>query len=132
MSKIKFLSVFIFFIAISTFAQKSLNEYKYVIVPEQFQFQKEANSYDLNALSKFLFNKYGFTAFLSTDTYPEDLRMNPCLALTANLEKKSGMLSTSVYFELKDCGNKIIFTSEIAKSKEKDFKAAYNLSLIHI
>ena len=43
---------------------QSLNDYKYVIVPGKFDFLKESDKYQLNSLTKFLFEKYGFEAYL--------------------------------------------------------------------
>jgi hypothetical protein len=40
------------------FSQRNVNDYKYVIVPEKFDFQKEPNQFKLNQLTKFLLKKY--------------------------------------------------------------------------
>lgn len=45
-------------------AQESLNGYKYVVVPEKFDFLKSEDLYQINSLTKFLLNKEGFVAFL--------------------------------------------------------------------
>ena len=91
MLKIKFLSVFFFFTSVMMFSQESINDYKYIIVPSQFEFQKSEDSYQLNSLTKFLFNKAGYIAVLSTDNFPDDLAMNRCMALTSKLKKSSSM-----------------------------------------
>ena len=50
--------IFLFMGIISkSFSQKSLSDYSYVIVSEQFEFQQEKDKYQLNSLTKFLFNK---------------------------------------------------------------------------
>ena len=55
------------FISTASFAQKSINNYKYVIVPSKFDFVKGKDKYQTSSLTKFLFNKYGFTAFLDDE-----------------------------------------------------------------
>ena len=41
----------------SVFAQKSVNNYKYIVVPHQFEFLRSPDQYQLNSLAKFLFEK---------------------------------------------------------------------------
>ncbi len=129
MLKIRITLAFIFLCAISTFAQKSLNDYKYVIVPIKYEFQKSEYSYRINSLTKFLFEKEGFIVIMSDDKYPLDYSTNHCLALTANLVNKSNMLTTKLYYDLVDCNNNIIYSTNLAKTKEKDFERAYNIAI---
>jgi len=120
----------IFFIGLHTFAQTtSLNNYKYVLVPNKFDFLKEANKYRLNELTQFLFNKYGFDAYLKGSNYPEDLKNNNCLALYSDVIKESHFLKTKLRIELKDCTDKVIFTSELGESRVKEYKKSYNEAL---
>ena len=61
--KIKFFSMLIALIVVSNvYSQSNLNDYKYIIVPNKFDFLKEKDQYQLNSLAAFLFNKYGFLA----------------------------------------------------------------------
>jgi hypothetical protein len=87
------------------FSQSNLNDYKYVIVPTKYDFLKGADQYQLNSLTKFLFNKYGFTAIMEDEPFPEDLANNRCLAMDAKVEKESGLLKTKLKVSLKDCNN---------------------------
>ena len=112
-------------LSVTTFAQKSINNYKYVIVPKQFEFLKSEDQYQTSSLTKFLFNKYGYTAFLSDETLPQELAQNRCLALLVDVKNNSGMFTTKNTIELKDCNNSIVYTSEEGKSKEKEYKKAY-------
>ncbi len=49
--------VFFFLFSIPTsFSQKTLSDYSYVVVSEQFSFQNEKDKYQLNSFTKFLFN----------------------------------------------------------------------------
>ena len=126
MSKIKFFSLFFFFTTLVMYSQESLNNYKYVIIPIQYDFQKSEDSYQLNSLTKFLFNKAGFTAVLSTDNFPNDLANNRCMAFTAKLKRQSSMFITKMNFDLIDCNNTVIFSSKEGTSREKNYKKAYH------
>ncbi len=110
-------------------AQKSVNDYKYVVIPEQYSFFKQADKYQLNSLTKFLFNKNGFKALVRGENFPEDLTANGCKALQADLIKKSGVFTTGLIVELKDCNGNVIFTSPEGKSREKEFKKAFQEAL---
>jgi len=110
-------------------AQSNLNDYKYVIVPNKFDFLKEADKYQLNSLTKFLFNKYGFSALMENENYPEDLAKNVCLGLRSKVISESGLFKTKLKFELKNCKGEILYISEVGETKEKDYAKAYNLAL---
>ena len=128
--KTKFFSIILTcFIAASVCAQANINNYKYVIVPNKFDFLTERDQYQLNSLAKFLFNKYGFEAVMEGSNYPNDLALNRCLALKSVVIKESGMFKTKLKIELKDCNDKIVYTSGIGESREKEYKTAYNLAL---
>lgn len=109
----------------SVFSQSNLNEYKYVIVSKKYDFLKEADQYQINSLSKFLLNKYGFEALMEGEIYPEDLIRNRCLALKADALKESGMFKTKLKIELTDCNDRVVYTSALGESREKEFKKAY-------
>ena len=110
------------------FPQQDVNAYKYVVVPEQFDFLKSANQYELNALTDFLFKKYGFNSIYK-ETYPADLMSDNCLGLKANVSNRSNMFVTRLTVTLEDCRGNIVFTSQEGKSKEKDFKTSYHNAL---
>ena len=109
--------------------KKKINEYKYVIVPDSYLFLKDKDEYQLNSLTKFLFNKYGFEALMQSDGFPSDLRNNGCKALHADVKNESGLFQTKLFVELKDCNNKVVYLSEQGKSREKDYKTAYHEAL---
>ncbi|WP_040396262.1 hypothetical protein [Aquimarina agarilytica] len=114
--------IFIFF-SITAFAQV-LNDYKYVMVPAQFTFQKEEHQYNFNRLTKFLLEKYDFDAIIQGENLPENL--NGCEALLANVVKGKGFLKTMLTLELKDCKGQVLFRSIDGVSREKDFKKSYH------
>ena len=123
------LFITILFVSVNIFSQNNLNDYKYIIVPEQYSFFKTPNKYRLNELGKFLFNKYGFTAFLTNENFPDDLKNNSCLALRTEVEKQSSLFTTKLKIILKDCKGETVFVSRIGSTREKDLTKAYNLSL---
>lgn len=128
--KTKFLSLLIAcFVVTTTFSQSNLNSYKYVIVPNKFDFLKEKDQYQLNSLTKFLFEKYGFLALMEGDTYPDDLTQNRCLALKSDVLKDSGMFKTKLAVEFKDCNDKVVLLTENGESREKDYAKAYTEAL---
>ncbi|MDO7170759.1 hypothetical protein [Mariniflexile sp. AS56] len=124
--KIKYIAILITcFLTASVFSQTNLNAYKYVIVPKKYDFLKEADQYQLNSLTEFLFNKYGFIALMEGSNYPEDVMRNRCLALKSNLVKDTGMFKTKLAVELKNCNDQVIYTSEMGESREKEYQRAY-------
>lgn len=121
--------LFLVFSVKVTFAQKSINNYKYIIVPKQFEFLNEPDKHQTSSLTKFLFNKYGFKAILTDESFPEDLANNKCLALTSMVSRESSFINTKIVISLRDCYNNIIFESETGISKEKTYKKAYHESI---
>lgn len=115
-------------ISFASLAQE-LNSYKYVIVPEEYEFTEEPDRFQLNSLTKFLFEKYGFEAYMENEELPEDLKSNRCKALFADVENESGLFVTKLVVVLKDCQNKKVFVSEAGRSREKDYKTAYQEAL---
>jgi len=127
MKKIFFLTLLILVISHPLFSQeKNINHYKYIIVPKHFSFLKKADQYQTSSLTKFLFNKAGFIAFLSDEKAPEDLHKNPCLALTVDVKDASSMIATKEQIVLLDCNKNVVFTSPIGKSKLKEYKRSYH------
>ncbi|WP_179376727.1 hypothetical protein [Winogradskyella wichelsiae] len=110
-------------------AQKSINDYKYIIIPKAFEFSKGDDQYQLNSLTKFLFNKYGYDAY-SIDDAPEDLKNNRCKGLFVHVSnEQSSMFKTSLEITLKDCFDNVVMTSKIGESRLKEYAKAYNLAL---
>lgn len=126
MNKFLTISLVICFLSISVFAQKSINSYKYILVPKQFEFQKSEDQYQLNSLTKFLFKRANYTVLFTDDQYPEDLKNNSCLALRVKLNNKENFLKTKMNFDLYNCENNIVFSTKEATSNLKDYKKAYH------
>lgn len=115
------------FFVTQSYAQKNnLNTYKYIIVPVQYEFQKTEDAYQINSLTKFLFNRAGFNVFLSNEKFPEDAAKNACTTLKAIVVNKSSLLSTKMQIKLVDCFNNDVYITEEATSRIKDYKRAYH------
>lgn len=127
MNKI-FLYSFLFFCSIS-FAQNSINSYKYILVPKQFEFQKSEDQYQFNSLAKFLFNREGFNVLFINDSYPVDLASNSCLGLKVRVNNNSSLFKTKMNIDLLNCKNEIIYSTKEGVSRSKEYKKAYQESL---
>jgi hypothetical protein len=119
----------VFGCSISAFSQNSVNDYKYVIVPNDYDFLDEEDEFRINSLTKFLFEKYGFIALMEDENRPIDLMYNPCLALKADVLDDSGTFKTKLAIELKNCNDELIFVSEQGESFDKKYAIAYNKAL---
>ncbi|QED38849.1 hypothetical protein FK178_14490 [Antarcticibacterium arcticum] len=125
----KFITFIILFAGIYISKAQDLNAYRYVIVPEKFEFLKEADQYQLNSLAKFLFEKHGFEAFIEGEEMPLEFVQNRCEGLLANVANESGLFRTRLILTLKDCNNRVVYTSPEGTSAEKDFQTAYHEAL---
>jgi len=121
--------LFLLFGCFSGHSQTSLNNYKYVLVPESFNFLKEKDQYGLNTLTKSFLEQTGFTAYFDNSELPTELANNKCNALSAEVVEKKSMFTTKLTLLLKDCKGNVVFKSKEGKSREKDFALSYTLAL---
>jgi hypothetical protein len=110
-------------------AQTSVNNYKYALVPSKFDFLKTADKYSLNTYTKMFMQKYGFQTFLDNESLPAEFASNNCNKVFVDVLDQSSLFVTKLAVELKDCQNKILFTSATGESREKDYKVAYTQAL---
>ncbi|QXP59888.1 hypothetical protein [Olleya sp. HaHaR_3_96] len=127
--KIVLAFLFLLSFSITLNAQKQLNDYKYIVVPEQFSCQKKANDYQLNGLTQFLLQKQNFIVFLDSEDLPEDAANNGCLVVYADVTEDSSMFKTKLKISFRNCKNESVFTSEEGVSRDKIYKVAYNVAL---
>ncbi len=113
----------------TNYGQQQLNDYKYIIVPQQFEFQKAENQYQLNALTKFLLEKEHFNVIYQNSEYPLDYTSNRCLGLFFNLHKNNTLFKITLDFDLVDCNKNTVFSSKQGVSRDKDYKKAYHEAL---
>lgn len=124
MKKIIFI-ILLFFQAFS-FAQ-SLNNYKYVIIPDKFSFQTINNEIILNIAVKAAIEKYGFICLnVSNKIVPNDLTDLNKLFVDINLETKTENAKVKIIF--KDSQNKILYTSKEGSAIDKNIIVASNMA----
>lgn len=123
----KYLAAFLLFFCFVSegFTQRSLNDYSFVIVPEKFDFVNEKDKYQLNSLTKFLFNKHGFNAYFDSER-PDVKR---CDGLYAEVDGKPAMIRTKVTVILKDCYGDEVYRTAVGKSKIKAYNKTYTAAL---
>lgn len=116
-------------LSFNSFSQSFINKYKYVIVDSKFDFVSTPDQYQTSSLTKFLFNRMGFKAYLETDEVPEELSKAPCEALFVSVRKLRNLLNIKTVIELKDCIGKVIHSSDEGRSTTKDFERGYYQSI---
>lgn len=107
---------------------QTVNDYKGVIIPMKYGFQRTDNQYRLQTITKMNLQKAGFQAFYVNETIPSELN-DRCSILYIDVIKDNAFLVTKLYIVLKDCYGTIIYQSPIGKSREKEFESAYSESL---
>lgn len=120
--------LFLLFFVVSYSFSQSVNDYKAVIVPLKYDFLKTENQYRLNTVTKFNLKKAGFEAFYENEVIPAEFN-DRCGLLYVDVKKVNAFLISKLFITLEDCHGKIIFQSEMGKSKEKDYGVAYNEAL---
>lgn len=123
----KILTIVTLLFGIYCFSQ-SIKDYKAVLIPLKYDFQKEQNQFRLQTLIKYNLEKAGFQAFYSNEYIPSELN-DRCKLLTLDLIKESTFLVTKLVVVFKDCYGVEIFKSEAGKSREKQFEEAYREAL---
>ncbi|WP_255462949.1 hypothetical protein [Flavobacterium sp. LPB0248] len=126
MMRIKFLLAAIL-CSVVGFAQ-SVNDYKAVIIPLKYEFMKTDNQYRLATLSKQNLTKAGFEAFYSNEQLPDGYT-DRCQVLYIDVVKDNAFLVTKLIVNFKDCFGQVVYTSEVGRSKEKDYEVAYKEAL---
>ena len=111
------------FVACYSFSQ-TVNDYKAVIIPAKYDFQKEENQYRLQTITKVNLQKANFQAFYANETIPAEFP-DRCSLLYFDVKKENALLTTKLYIVFKDCYGTAIFQSAIGKSREKEFETAF-------
>ncbi len=124
----KTIKLLLFFLlgSLGTVSAQSLNDYKYVQVPVKYEFLSEENEYQLNALTAFLFEKYGFQVIYKEEV-PENVDF--CKVLSAKVVDDSGLFTTKLQVELENCKGETVFFTGFGESREKKYKTAYHEAL---
>jgi len=125
MTRFLLLSIALFLSANVNSQNTNLSEYSYVIVPEQFDFLKQRDQFQMNSMAKFYFEKNGFNSYLA-DSAPN---ANRCEGLFADVEELTTVFGTKLQIVLKDCNNKEIYRSQEGKSKYKEYEKTFQDAL---
>jgi hypothetical protein len=125
----RYLFILLLAFSFSVYAQPKVNNYKYIIVPEKFNFLKEVNQYNLNTLTKAIFEEKGFTVYYDNADLPTEIATDKCKALIVDVQEKKTMFVTSLTILLKDCKGNTLLKSKEGKNREKEYKTAYNFAL---
>lgn len=92
----------------------------------KYDFLKQENQYQVNALTAFLFEQKGYKV-LYRENIPAGI--DPCDVLKADVHSDSGLFRSRLYFTLENCKKETVFTSETGVSRDKDFKTSYHAAL---
>ena len=111
------------FVASYGFSQ-TVNDYKAVIIPMKYDFQRTENQYRLQTITKIDLQRAGFQAFYANEPMPAEFNER-CDLLYIDVKKDNAFLVTKLYITFKDCFGTIIFQSAIGKSREKEYSLAY-------
>jgi hypothetical protein len=111
------------FIASYGFSQ-TVNDYKAVVIPMKYDFQKSDNQYRLQTITKMNLEKAGFHAFYSNENVLAEFS-DRCSILYVDVKKDNAFLTTKLFVVFKDCYGNVVFQSAVGKSREKEFESAY-------
>ena len=81
----RYILILFLLLSFSAYSQNSISNYKYVVVPEKFNFLKQKDQYTLNSLTKALLEYKGFTVYFDNSELPTEVANNKCSALSADV-----------------------------------------------
>lgn len=115
-------TAFLLLLLQSAQAQNTMSDYAFIVVPQQFDFQREKDQYQINTLMRHLFRNAGFNAIYDIETgmLPE------CEGLYTDLDVTSVFLGTRLAIEIKDCYDNVVFRSPTISSREKQYRDIYH------
>ena len=125
----KIIILLLIFSSISLNAQ-GLNDYKFALVPERFSIFKVKNQYRLSTLTKMYMQKYGFETFYDSEEQPLEFSNVNCNKVYVDLIEKNTLFLTRIAVVIKDCHGKVLATSKMISSRDKDIGKAYPAVLI--
>ena len=109
------------FIASICTAQDNIGAYSFIEVPDRFEFTPGDNPYQMSEMMVYYLEKKGMKASRKIDSP----NVPKCDALYADMIRGTSVLSTRLFFVLKDCNDRIVFQSREGKSKVKAHAKAY-------
>lgn len=67
--------------------------------------------------------------YYDNDTMSNEIANNNCNKIYINVLENNSVFQTKLSIEIKDCKNQVLLTSTEGKSREKEFRVAYNNAL---
>lgn len=119
-------SVVFTLLMVAGYGQNTINNYKYVLLPQKFDFLSTTNEYQLNSAAKTLLEQKGFIVFWTNGDIPQAIATNRCSALVADFTQRKALFTTNLTLTLKDCYGNTVFKGKEGRSWEKEFETAYN------
>ncbi|MGJ8683184.1 MAG: hypothetical protein ACSHWW_01080 [Nonlabens sp.] len=107
---------------------QTLNDYKYVIVDSQYEFQRQANEYRFNEMIVFELGKRGIKGFRNSEVLPADLNIGRCNSLSVRLITSAGF-RVKMTLEFVNCEDEVVYTTKEGIGHTKDFEIAYREAL---
>lgn len=106
-----------------------ISDYKYVLIPSEFNDFKEDKSYGLSILLERSLKSKKYIVLSETKSqWPQDALINPCKIVNADILVDKSMFRNKVILQFKDCNNKVIY-SEKGSSTIKEFEPGFQDAL---
>ncbi|WP_313598735.1 hypothetical protein [Epilithonimonas vandammei] len=132
----KNITIFLFVFLIAVVKAQTVSDYKYIVIPAEFNDFKDNKAYGLSNLLEKSLKAKKYTVLSSTkNDWPSDALMNPCSILNTDLLNDKSMFRNKLILQFKDCSNKVIFTekgSSMIKEFEPGFQDALKQTLVKI
>lgn len=131
----KKISIILFLIFVNYSFSQTINDYKAVVIPMKYEFQKTENQYRLQTITKINLQKAGFQAFYNNEATLVEFP-DRCSLLYVDVKKENAFLISKLFIVFKDCYGAVVYQSAVGKSKEKEFEASYvealNLAFVSV
>ncbi|WP_312768887.1 hypothetical protein [Epilithonimonas sp.] len=125
----KKLSIFLSVFLLVLIKAQNLSDYKYVLIPAEFNDFKENRSYGLGKfLERSLKSKKYIVLSETKSQWPQDALLNPCKIVNADILDDKSMFRNKIILQFKDCNSKVIY-SEKSSSTIKEFEPGYQDAL---
>lgn len=132
----KNITIFLFVFLIAVVKAQTVSDYKYIVIPAEFNDFKDNKAYGLSNLLEKSLKAKKYTVLSSTkNDWPSDALMNPCGILNAELLNDKSMFRNKLILQFKDCNNKVVFNekgSSMIKEFEPGFQDALKQTLVKI
>ncbi len=125
----KKISIFLSIILIVLAKAQNLSDYKYIVIPKEFNGFKADKSYGLNIILENSLKKKKYIILSETkDAWPFDANVNSCKVFNANVLEDKSMFRNKIILEFKDCKGQLIFTQK-SSSSIKEFEPGFQDAL---